>query len=226
MSYGAQICFKTIKADQLFTFFKEIKTECTAKFKEIAKDCFIYLPTLSSHYKNLDEFTQEGINRSWMKEKIFTFRYFYLPEYELLGMFSIPRETEKLFDTTIYFQNSTDQNYDWEVWNGIEEFEISANKWQLIDKEIIYKKYLSRDFATEVPIEDFDDDYYRKTFCYEEIWDKIRRFLDDEKEIVYLSLYGGYETFEAMKFVKYCEDFYNDWRQSLNETASAEGAKV
>jgi hypothetical protein len=184
------------------------------------------LPTLSSHYKNLDEFTQEGINRSWMKEKIFTFRYFYLPEYELLGMFSIPRETEKLFDTTIYFQNSTDQNYDWEVWNGIEEFEISANKWQLIDKEIIYKKYLSRDFATEVPIEDFDDDYYRKTFCYEEIWDKIRRFLDDEKEIVYLSLYGGYETFEAMKFVKYCEDFYNDWRRSLNETASAEGAKV
>ena len=221
MSYGAQICFKTIPAKDLFGFFQNLKTECSQKFKEIAKDNFLYLPSKRSEYKKIDEYLQEQANRSWMRDNIFSFRYFYLPELELLGMFSIPNEVENLFDTSIYFQNSSDQDYEWEVWNGVEKFEAVAYKWQNLSNEAVFKHYRTNDGGFSDDEEStFDYDYYRKTFCYDEIWDLIDKFLYHESQVVYLSLYGGYEIYEASVFCKYCQEFYTEWEESLKKRAN------
>lgn len=221
MSYGAQICFKVVPANQVYKFFQELKTACTSKFKEIAKDNFLYLPSKRPQYKETNEYHQEQANRLWMRSNVFTFRYFYLPEKELLGMFSIPQEVENVFDASIYFQNSCDQDYDWEVWEGIREFETIAQKWIDVSDETVFEKYKSEHFGRDEERDDFDYDYYRKTFCYDEIWEMFSQYLHNESQVVYLSLYGGYELYEASQFCGYCQEFYEEWEESLRQRAEA-----
>lgn len=218
MSYGAQICFKAIPAKDLFGFFQNLKTECSQKFKEIAKANFIYLPSKRTEYRKVDAYFQEQANRNWMRSNVFTFRYFYLPELELLGMFSIPDEVENLFDASIYFQNSCDQNYDWDTWKGVEEFEVIAYKWQNLSNEAVFRHYrIHDDDSGDDEESTFDYDYYRKTCCYDEIWGLIDKFLYQESQVVYLSLYGGYELYEASLFCKYCQEYYSEWEESLKQ---------
>lgn len=226
MSYAAEICFKTVPAKDVFKFFQDLKNECRAKFKEIAKESFIYLPSTTSQYRDMDEYNQECANRNWMRSNIFTFRYFYLPELELLGMFSIPESVHYLFDKAIYFQNSSDQDYDWDTWEGIEDFEAIAYKWQNVSDEIVFNRYVETYSGNESDRVDFDYQYYRKTFCYDEIWDKIDRFLYQESLIVYLSLFGGYELHEATIFCKYCSDYYKEWRASLDKRCMDAASKI
>ena len=219
MSYGAEICFKVVPADQVFNFFHELKTACTSKLEEIAKDNFLYLPSKRREYRETSEYHQDNANRLWMRSNVFTFRYFYLPERDLLGMFNVPSEVTNLFDKSIYFQNSCDQDYDWEVWEGIRDFEVIAQKWIDVSDETVFEKYKADHFGTEDDREDFDYNYYRKTFCYDEIWELFSQFLYQEEKVVYLSLYGGYELYEASKFCGYCQDFYNEWEESLKKRA-------
>lgn len=221
MSYGAEICFKVIPADQLFDFFRDLKSACTSKFKEIAKDNFLYLPSKRFEYRETSEYHQENADRLWMRSNVFTFRYFYLPERDLLGMFSIPSEVTDLFDTSIYFQNSCDQDYDWKVWEGIRDFEGIAQKWIDVSDETVFEKYKEDHFGRDEERDKFDYDYYRKTFCYDEIWELISQFLYDENKVVYLSLYGGYELYEASKFCDYCRELYKEWEESLRKRAEA-----
>ena len=48
MSYSATICFKTVREGEIYDFLKQIKDACKEKLEEIAKDEFIYMPSIKN----------------------------------------------------------------------------------------------------------------------------------------------------------------------------------
>lgn len=215
MSYNAEINFKTIKEGELYAFFKQLKDACKDKFEQIAEDDFIYMPSIrNSHLlKNATEWGTKELDQSWVRNSVFSYRFFYIPEHNLLGVFGTPDAVHEIFDTTVYFQNSCDQDYDFDTWKGIPVFEEIAEKWKNATDEEIRKKYDEKYGLDDE--EDFDYDYQKKTFAYDEIWGMCEKYLYDEKEVVYISMFGGYELFEILGFVELCRKAYDEWKKGV-----------
>jgi hypothetical protein len=220
MSYSATICFKTVKENEIYSFLKKIKDTCKKKFDEIAKDEFIFMPSINKNYllKNDGEYAKEQLDRAWMRNSIFSYRFFYIPEHNLLGVFSIPTVVKDIFDLTCYFQNSCDQDYDFEDWKGVSIFEKIANKWKnATDIEVIenFRKDRYYDYDEEYAS---DLDYYRRSFAYDEIWKMCERYLYCEDDVVYVSMFGGYEIAEQKGFIRRCKRHYEEWlKENENE---------
>ncbi|MEE1503103.1 MAG: hypothetical protein UGF89_02515 [Acutalibacteraceae bacterium] len=216
MSYEALIHFKNIPANEVYSFMQTFKTEVLKKVDDIAKDNFVWLPSIrDSHlYKDVEERIIREIDKAWV-HNVFKFRYFYLPKYELLGIFSVPDGFKDMFDNVTYFQNGCDQNYDFEEWNGVPLFEEIANKWKnvLSDKDVfeLYRKKHGKWLKDEK----FDYDYRRKSFCYDEIWSHISNFLFKDSDCVYLSLFGGYELREIYDFISKCKKHHEEWLKEI-----------
>lgn len=210
MSYSATICFKTVKHKELYKFFGSLKAFCKANFDQIAKDNFIFMPTIrKGHMLEQDsQYAKEQLDRAWMRNSVFNFRFFYLPQHNLLGMFNIPTIAGRLFDATCFFQDSTDQDYDYDDWKGVPLFERIAEKWKdATDEEVIAAHGCPEELRKS---ENFE--YYRKTFAYDEIWKICSEFLFSEDSVVYLSLFGDYEITEQVKFVSLCNAHYQEWK--------------
>ena len=73
--------------------------------------------------------TQAARNNSFAYDQAlyvtFTFRFVYFPKHKILGLVG---EFDDFSATSVYFQNSTDQDYDYEEWNGISLFEKLAKE--------------------------------------------------------------------------------------------------
>lgn len=216
MSYECQIHFKNIPADKVYGFLQTFKAELLKKIDDIAKEDFLWMPSIrNSHlYKGVDESIVREIDEAWV-HKIFKFRYFYLPKYELLGIFSVPDGFKDMFDNVTYFQNGTDQDYDYEEWNGVPLFEKIANIWEkvLSDKDVF--ELYEKKHGKWPEDEDFNYDYRRKSFCYDEIWSHFSSFLYNDADCVYLSIFGGCELREISNFIgkckKYREEQLKEW---------------
>lgn len=215
MSYSATICFKIVREGEIYDFLKQIKDHCKEKFNEIAEDEFIYLPSISKDYllKNDSDWAKEQIDRNWMRNSVFSYRFFYIPEHNLLGVFSIPDAVKDIFDLTCYFQNSCDQDYNFEYWNGVPYFEFVAQKWRNATDEEVYKTFEYPD-EHEEPV---DYDYYRRSNAYNEIWKMCEKYLYHEEEVVYVSMFGGYEIAEQIEFVQKCQKAYENWRKKVDQ---------
>lgn len=217
MSYSATINFKTVKEGELYAFFKKIKDTCKEKFDDIAEDNFIYMPSI--HFANkrtlegASDRAKEDADRAWMRNSVFSYRFFYLPEHNLLGVFGAPDAVKDIFDLTVYFQNSCDQDYDFDDWKGVSIFEQIAEKWKNATDEEVYKAFEYPD-EHEEPI---DYDYYRRSHAYDEIWRMCETYLYHEEEVVYISMFGGYEIAEQMGFVNKCRKAYDEWNRSADK---------
>ena len=223
MSYNATINFKTVKEGELYAFLKKIKDTCKEKFDEIAEDNYIFMPSINKEYllKNDSEYAKDQLDRAWMRNSIFSYRFFYIPEHNLLGVFGTP--VKDIFDLTCYFQNSCDQDYDFEDWKGIPIFEQIAEKWKNATdsdtKEYYYNRY--GDFGDEEE-NGVDLDYYRRTFAYDEIWKMCEHFLYSEDDVVYISMFGGYEIAEQEGFVHKCRKAYDEWKKQFEKPKESE----
>lgn len=220
MSYYAMINFKTVKEGELYGFLKQIKDACKTKFDEIAKENYIFMPSINNDYllKNDSEYAKDQLDRAWMRNSIFSYRFFYLPEHSLLGVFGVPDEVKDIFDLTCYFQNSCDKDYDFEDWKGIPIFEQIAEKWKNATDEEVYKSFEYPD-EHEEPIK---YDYYRRSFAYEEIWRMSEHYLYSEDDVVYISMFGGYEIAEQKRFCKKCRDAYDEWAKQFEKPKESE----
>lgn len=221
MSYSCQIHFKTIKANEVYSFFQELKSKLISKSNDIAKDNFIWLPSIRDDYKykDIDKFIVREINRSWVYNSLFKYRYFYIPQYELLGIFSLPEGFEEMFDNVSYFQNSCDQDYEFSYWKGIPIFEKIAEKWENATNEEVYRHFKYPD-EHEEPM---DYDYYRRSFAYGEIWEMFEDYLYRDDLCVYLSILGGYEISEVTRIIKKCKEYYTEWQKEIAERKGGEG---
>ena len=225
MSYSATINFKTIKEGELYAFFKKIKDTCKEKFDEIAEDNCIYMPSINKDYllKNDSEYGKDQLDRAWMRNSVFSYRFFYIPEHNLLGVFGVPDAVNDIFDLTCYFQNSCDQDYDFEDWKGITIFEQIAEKWKnATDSDVI--KHYREDRGFDYDEEDASDiDYYRRSFAYDEIWRMCEHYLYYEEDVVYISMFGGYEIAEQKGFCHKCRKDYDEWKKQFEKPKESEG---
>ena len=215
MSYSATICFKAVREGEIYDFLKQIKDACKEKLEEIAKDEFIYMPSIKNDYmvKNDSDWVKEQLDRAWMRNAVFSYRFFYIPEHSLLGVFSVPSAINDIFDLTCCFQNSCDQDYDFEDWNGIPYFEFIAEKWKNATDEEVYKTFEYPE-EHEEPI---DYDYYRRSNAYKEIWGMCEKYLYHEEDVVYVSMFGGYEIAEQKGFVHECRKAYEEWLNKIKQ---------
>jgi hypothetical protein len=217
MSYSATINFKTVKEGELYAFFKKIKDTCKEKFDDIAEDNFIYMPSVHfAQNRTLDgasDRAKEDADRAWMRNSVFSYRFFYLPEHNLLGIFGAPDAVKDIFDLTVYFQNSCDQDYDFDDWKGVSIFEQIAEKWKNATDEEVYKAF---EYPDE-PEEPIDYDYYRRSHAYDEIWRMCETYLYHEEKVVYISMFGGYEIAEQMGFVNKCRKAYDEWNRRADK---------
>ncbi len=216
MSYSCSISFKNIPAEDIFGFMLSLKEKATIAFEQIASDNYIFSPYSENNIKENDEKALEKAfwdTTDWAKTSIFTYRYFYIKELQLLGIYSIPNCLYDLFDTTIYFQNSCDRDYEITEWKGVKHFEEIAKKWEDAPEEKIIEHYEKNygHFSKEIS----DLGYYRRTFAYDEIWNLLENTLYQEKDIVYLTLYGGYELQILSEFANLVKEKYYEWKHSI-----------
>lgn len=213
MSYSATISFKKIKPEEIFDFFLKIKEKVKENLEKIAEDDFIFSPYAKNTKKYSDskyDFDFINDNTEWAK-RIFTYRYFYNKELNLLGIYGLPNSLRELFDDTLGFQNSCDQDYEFEYWDKVEPFKLIANKWRTVSLESVLEKMdrLS-DLEYCRDVEKDSPQYYAKTACYEEIWETyLEKTLYDEDSIVYLSLFQHYDSGFIHKFIYKVKELYN-----------------
>lgn len=216
MSYYASICFKKLPAERIHPFFQELKAASIEKMPEIAKNNFSYCPYIRNAISVPENFADISIEarreaEEWAKTSVFTHRWFYDPEFQLLGVYSIDDSLHFLFDKEVYFQNSTDQDYPRKDWEGIPEFETIYDKWAKLTPEEIVEKYNEKNPKEpwEVDHKEVDAEgasYYARTYAYEEIWSRYDDTLYDDNSVVYLSLFGYYDVTHLLRFVKLCHE--------------------
>ena len=230
MSYQANISFKRIDMVDVPDFFKELKKVCIDRLIEIAKDDWPFCPLCKSHpFKKEDEFGSVvfGNNRkefakyeesiSWA-ERVFSWRWGYDHDFGLLYLFGVPYALFDQFDGNVYFQNSTDQDYEKEEWCGIPEFEAVFNKWMSMPKSDFLEKIEldSPDYFDEEDKNDEDHlNYVRRAKCYEEIWSHFSDALYDDDSVTYISMFRGiYDSIHTKKVVSAC--FYEAKKELFN----------
>jgi hypothetical protein len=178
------------------------------------------MPSINKDYllKNDSEYGKDQLDRAWMRNSVFSYRFFYIPEHNLLGVFGVPDAVKDIFDLTCYFQNSCDQDYPFTDWNGIPVFEQIAEKWKNATEEEVYKAFEYPE-EHEEPI---DYDYYRRSFAYNEIWRMCEHYLYYEDDVVYISMFGGYEIAEQKGFCHKCHKAYDEWKKQFEEPKESE----
>ena len=184
-----------------------------SKLDEIAKDNAFYCPAQrNAGFDKLSNTIKNEANRHWAY-RCFSFHYFYDIENKLLGMFGVYDQIASLFDTTIIFQNSCDQDYDFKTWQNIEIFRNIAQKYINTSDETIEKIFKEKhncDFRKEynkLNHTDFKEqyDYYRRSFAYDEIWTILESELYNSDKAVYLNLFSDPDIHIMSKFVRKCE---------------------
>lgn len=222
MSYSCLISFKKIPAEDINDFFIEMKKVAKDNLDSIAEENFSYSPIFRKlSFKDSRELQDEIDNKTlyrelftaqedWVKG-IFTYRWFYIKEHQLLGVFGLPDSLYSLFDSTIYFQNSTDQNYDFSDWDDIDLFRSIADKYRNLDLDGVAELC---DWYTKEALQEYNRlDNTRKTLCYKEIWDTyLDDKLYDESKGIYISLLSPF--YDDISFVA---NFANTtYKKSLN----------
>lgn len=212
MSYHADISFKTLKSEEVYPFFQTLKKAVSHNIGEIAEDEFLYMPSVRyDHlYADVRPMVKRNVDEAWAS-RVFTMRFFYLAEHDLLGVFGVPTAVQSVFDDTIYFQNSCDQDYPFDEWAAVPVFAKIAEKWRTAAGESVLAKYAEERYG-ECDDECVDLDYYRRTFAYDEIWGMFEEYMWDDALAVHLALFGYYDIVPT-RFVKACEEKYEAWKE-------------
>lgn len=214
MSYSATISFKRLPANEIMQFLKDFKKAATERLEAIAENEYLYCPYIRDSLTIPEDFAQVSREERekaivWAKTSVFTFRYFYDKELSLLGVFGVDNALSDLFNKTIYFQNSTDQNYERKDWEGIPEFEQIYDRWLALSPDELIQEYDRRNpawsWAKDYEKSDAEAlEYQAKVFAYDEIWSRYNGELYDDSSAIYFSLYGYYDLMTVEKFVIAC----------------------
>ena len=208
MSYGFDMAFAHAADEKAaFSLARSYVDKCMEKenARKFIEDNTIYIPSI--RYSHIEEATNmaEVADRYWL-ENLFKFRFLYWPKYRLLGLVGSNRIDDPAFPMSIYFQNSTDQNYDFQEWleGNIpffkEHVETITNMPQskLFD---ICKDYLDEDTDLSNPEIEL---YMRQSLLYQRIFSalELQSWLyadDSKKDVPYIqfALSGIQDMYEA-----------------------------
>ena len=226
MSYYCEISFKRIEADEVYKFFQKFKESVGEHMKEIVENNFTWVPYIRENESIPECFSD--IPRAWLTDAelwatrgMFSFRYFYDKELKLLGVYSVHTCLQDMFDRTVGFQNSADQDYARNQWSGIPAFEEIFDRWAAkSDDEMVSHFNMNNSQTFEWECEEEDDagrkaklESYRRICCYKEIWARYEGTLYNDDSVVYVTLYGFYDTQHLRRFLKMCHDRYIEWNK-------------
>lgn len=220
MSYHVKISFKELEPSGMFDFLTSIKQELVKpeNLKYMARENLFYSPIVhqSLEYDKFDRETKHAYFYNWVQD-VFKYRWFYIQDFNLLCMLGLPKCVEELFDLTVYFQNSTDQDYDFSTWDGLTLFEMIAENWRSTTddqiKELYWKDY-NLDVTLEESIKQMSCpiDYYRRSYCYDEIWKIVEKYFYDDKNGIYFSPFSSMWDVDVIeKFKKYITNKYDEF---------------
>lgn len=212
MSYAIDLSFKEMKKDQIFDFIQKFK-ELVIKPEEVKKRIkenyhFSVRWVVGSNSDDIDDFDVEDRIESWI-DRLFTFKFIWIERYSLLAC--VIREDDpanSLFDGNVFFQNSTDQDYGYEVWKDIRPFkEISDSVERLsFDEEGIESlRKLSKNDWFNGPLSDFTNDefeYYKRSLVYDLIFDPIEDLVFGEENTIRVKTLS-----DSVDFIRY-RNFY------------------
>ena len=228
MSYYCTISFKQIESKDIYPFLLEFKSTAIEKMEEIASSEYHFCPFcrnelfLPEKYMEIPREKRDAAV-SWAINSVFMYRYFYNEELNLLGVYGVSDALKGLFDVTVQFQNSCDQNYDRKGWEGVKFFEDTYDRLMLYSNEEIVKKYEEKNGigSWKNDLDDCDEiemlDYCRKSMCYEEIWRHFESTLYEHEKTLYFGVLGPNDFSETRKFVVECFQRFKDWEKECEE---------
>lgn len=213
MSYGFNMYFKKVNSKtEAFEFGMQVMDSFKKNAREYFYNKAISIPTLRNSKET------NTTDKYWL-HMMLTKSFTYWEEYNLVGMFAerIPKETIHLFDTCIYFQNSSDANYAYDKWKGIPYFENVISDVQGMNKEEIVD-IVKKNYGYEEKEEidelrtwvDKDLDFYQKVAVYSVIFATLdldtwmSDNLTSEKYIRFnlCSINGGDELFQLKMLLR------------------------
>lgn len=181
MSYAFGMFFKQIKQEDLLSFIDKVQSEMRNHANEWIDYNKDYAPSVRSvrSLTNEPKFIKAFMDEYWLNT-LFTSRFVYWPNYDLLGVsgYKFPGEIENWFDGHFTFQNSSDQDYDYETWPaGIDLFATRINRVKNADDSNLYE-YVNK-FMAEYSMEEIkaDPEYFKKSCIYDMIYEDLQ--LDD-----------------------------------------------
>lgn len=162
-------------------FLKQLnKDEDAMKFIEQVKNT-MNENILQYFYDKKDEYTFPNVDydRLWIRSA-FTMRFIYWPHEHLVGLsgYAYPDKVKHMFDAYSYFQNSTDQDYEFEEWSSAINI-FDRNKMDFMSKNIetlYYQGYIDQNCYDLDDLKD-SPDYYKKSCLYDKIYNDLK--LDD-----------------------------------------------
>ena len=168
MSYSFGMFFKQVKdkGEALDIAFEASRLHYK-NVAEVVHNERYYIPSIRSEKDN------SSTDRFWLNE-IFTLKFVYWEKHKLLGMsgFDFSKEVEDLFDCHVHFQNSCDQNYEFDTWNHkINLFREYKVRYVSMPVEEIQTR-LDDDDYTKEELQEMAD-YYRRSLFYSFIYEEL-----------------------------------------------------
>lgn len=198
MSYAIDLSFKEMKKDQIFDFIQKFK-ELVIKPEEVKKRIkenyrFSVRWVVGSNSNGIDDFDVEDRIESWI-DRLFTFKFIWIERYSLLACVIRGDDlANSLFDGNVFFQNSTDQDYDYGVWKDIRPFkEISdsVEKLSFDEEGIDSLRKLSRNGGFNEPLSGLTNnkfEYYKRSLVYDLIFDPIENIVFGDKNSIWVKM--------------------------------------
>jgi len=207
--------FIDIKKENLLDYMETVMKSCIDNSKEIIKENILYAPSIQiadifdeSEY----EFGWKCADKNWLYS-LFSIRFLYWKDKELLGIMGcLPKNIKKNL-TSIPFQNSTDQDYEYKSWAGITYFENVVEEVQNMNLTNMIDAYnsISKVYLTNSDIknnEDSDVNYYKRSLVYKKIYDglnldKWQNYQDGNyKQYTMNSISNDWILFELYAYMK------------------------
>lgn len=159
----------------LILSFCEVKNELDAFHK--ALDTVKYYKTVQGQDEIIDEIvgneiiTCDQINDPTFLEgliyKHFRYKFVY---FKKLNILAYNGKCQKIFPVSIHFQDSTDQDYDDSVWNGISYFEDIISRSKKLSRTELRDFFFEYGYGAEDFEEQSDFEYFKKSFVYKTVF--------------------------------------------------------
>lgn len=175
MSYAFGMFFKEISKNDVFTFVNKVCEELADNSEEHIKSSVCYIPSLRT------KDATDLVDKYWLNT-LFELSFVYWPDKQLLGLcgYNYPDKVKTLFPSLVYFQNSTDHDYDFGEWPQYDLFQKHVFESCCASKSVLIKKYMEVNNCDRKEAEEFyaeNTDYFKKALVYDAVYKELA--LDD-----------------------------------------------
>ena len=171
MSSAIEMTFYKIGQNNVLEVISKITEAFRSDIDNILEENRIFIP--SNRYSEC----AEADNNTWLMQ-VMTRKFCYWKQYSLLGVVGNTPNVDGLKGYSVYFQDSTDQDYEYAEWPPFKFFKETIREVKSMSSADILKE-MEWDEDDELP----DEGYYRRTAVYKRIYDALglENVLDDRE---------------------------------------------